>query len=163
MITRTSWDLGVKVGLPIAIVVGLVLLALAAVTYRYIIRNFRTRIDRYGWSDRFVCSVVGAVVSTVGLIGLLTGTLIGYYPYKAEYHQFRWNTGRVTSIAAPFSAASNVYQLTIDGLGQRTCADTRCAAVHIGDTVTLSCIRHYQYSGTNPYICSFVSNRQAAA
>lgn len=145
------WSLGVLVGGPIAVV--LILIGLAVVAFG--IAEQRTSRDGVGL-------MVGGSL-WAGLIVLICALpMVGYYPYSAEYHQWRDVTGTVQQIDKRLISSGDSMEdkfVIRFGDGQQfSCDDTRCAQVAEGDDVTLSCKRAWQYTGTDGYNCRFVSS-----
>jgi hypothetical protein len=144
MMTETQWTLGFLIGTPIW---ALLLLALIALI---------------GWGvwsrgdDDSTFAVVGGLVALAVAVGIIISPL-GYYPYKAEYHQWRPVVGQVESvnkrlISAGKSGMEERYVLTIDGKPYGV-DDTRAATVKAGDTVSIKCKRDWQYASVPGYVC----------
>ncbi|WP_159540834.1 hypothetical protein [Aeromicrobium sp. 9AM] len=90
----------------------------------------------------------------------------GFYPYSAEYHQWRTVSGDVTDVNSRIlstgkSSINQRFVVEIDGQAYG-CDDTRCASVKVGDVLTISCKREWQYAGVDGYGCNFVSNEARA-
>lgn len=145
---NATWSLGTAVGFPIL----LLSIAVLAVGGIWLVRRSRSVDDDF---DRK--TVVGLGVGLlIGALAFIVGTAIGMYPYNAEYHQWREDTGTVTSMDSRFTAATQRVVVTLDDNRQRSCDDTRCAEVQVGDVLTLSCKRAWQYTGTDGYDCNYV-------
>lgn len=152
MITMsTSWSLGVLIGLPI---LGLgILLILVWIAFWWF------------WEDEpgpAWCGV-GALLLVVGL----ALSPLGYYPYKAEYHQWRDKSGVVAEVSKRLVSDGNngmnekiVVRYENNG-GEFGCEDTRCALVKKGDTLDLKCKRAWQYASVSGYDCRFISRRDS--
>jgi hypothetical protein len=154
--STTTWSLGTLIWLPVAFLVMLILLGFALWMFRkWLSETFDPGV--------FLGLAIGSLVLTVLLIA---GTVIGMYPYQAEYHQWRTESGTVTQVdsrlvSAGDSGGSNErFVVVLDGDRQRSCDDTRCAQVEIGDLLTLSCKRSWQYSGTDGWDCNYVGRSQ---
>lgn len=145
---NSTWSLGTAVGFPI-LVLSIIALIGGGV---WLIRRGRSVDDDF---DRKSVIGLGAGLLVTAL-AFVVGTGIGMYPYSAEYHQWREDTGTVTSIDSRFTSATQRVVVTLDDDRQRSCDDTRCAEVQVGDELTLSCKRHWQYTGTDGYDCNFV-------
>lgn len=149
------WTLGVLIGAPIVALVVLVLLVGGV----WLI-SIDKRVSEY---DRGVPKVVGIFAVAVGLaLAVLMITPVGFYPFDAEYHQWRETSGTVAKIDKRLIGSGDsmedkfVVRFTSDGQ-QFGCDDTRCAGVSVGDKLTLSCKRAWQYTGTDGYDCRFVA------
>lgn len=152
MTGESTWSLGVLIGLPVIaliLVIGIVVLALA-------IRAWRSD-DGYASEDGKIIALITSGI----LVFLVIGAAVGFYPYKAEYHQWETTTGRVTDVNSRFigkdgGGSTQRFVATIEGVGERGCDDTRCATVKVGDVLTLTCKREWQFTGTDGYGCNFV-------
>ena len=107
-----------------------------------------------------------AGVAAAALVIIVAFTAWGFYPYKAEYHQWATTSGAVTDINSRLigtdgSGLTERFVVTLDGVGDRACDDTRCASVKVGDVLTLSCKREWQFSGTDGYGCNFVELKKS--
>jgi hypothetical protein len=147
------WSIGVIVGLPIAALLTIGLLIVGVLLVRWARRNP----DNYDAGPGFwlgVSSLFGAVV-----VVALTAWFM--WPYSGEYHQWRAETGTVTQVDSRLigqdKSTTERFVVTLDGNRQRSCDDTRCAQVEVGDVLTLTCKRAWQYTGTHGYDCNFVS------
>lgn len=146
-----TWTLGILILLPILIVATLVFLiaGIVWVVSKWDLDTF----DRVpGW---------GMIILAVVILGC---TALGFYPYKAEYHQYVTKVGTVKSIKSRLLGSSDSFQQKFvaeftDGrkLG---CEDTRCALVKPGDTLIMACKRQWQYAGTDGYDCKFLDSRR---
>lgn len=140
---ETRWSLGVLIGLP---VLALILVACLAATIKGIsvVRNG----DGEGWL------LVGLGVG-LGLFAIVVAAF-GYWPYKAEYHQWRTVQGVVQDVnkrlIAEDKSMSERYVFKIDGTPYGV-DDTRASLVKPGDTVRLSCKREWQYASASGWAC----------
>lgn len=143
-----SWSLGVLIGLP---VVALVVLALLV----WIVFCFFE--DEPGLG-------IGSSVVLLAFVGVVLSPL-GYYPYKAEYHQWRDKSGVVAEVNKRLVSngdhgMSEKIVIRYKDSGQEYgCEDTRCALTKTGDTLDLKCKRAWQYASVSGYDCRFVSRR----
>jgi hypothetical protein len=154
MNNETQWTLGFLIGTPIW---ALLLLALIALIV-WGVRSGR----RDGWKDRgnMWAAATHAVVWGAAVLVLAVAIIaspLGYYPYKAEYHQWRPVVGQVESvnkrlISSGKSGMEERYVLTIDGKPYGV-DDTRAATVKAGDTVSIKCKRDWQYASVPGYVC----------
>lgn len=150
------WSLGVLIGLPAAGLLVLILLALAVVLF------YAWRTTPGGFGDRgfFAGSFAGVLVA---LVLVVAGTAWLEWPWSAEYHRWHVTTGTVTDVSSRLLASDTQgggttqrFVVNLAGIGERSCDDTRCATVKVGDVLTLSCKRAWQYVGSHGYDCAFV-------
>ncbi len=146
--TDGPWSIGVLIGGPVTI--ALLLLGLGAIVAGIVLR------DDGGWG------VVGGGAGWIAVVLAFALSPIGFYPYGAEYHQWRNVSGTVEKIDSRLISVGKsmedkfVVRFVGSGL-QFGCDDTRCSQVGEGDALTLSCQRAWQYTGTDGYDCRFVS------
>lgn len=143
-----SPSLGLSLGLPLAIV-GI--LALVAVAY-YLLR-VSPAYDARGWG---ICILACALALVV-----LTGWRM--WPWEYEYHSWRNETGQIAEISSRLIGSSSSLQQKFvvrftDGR-ERGCEDTRCSLLREGDTLTLRCKRSWQFAGTDGWDCAYVSSK----
>lgn len=150
------WSEGTLIGLPFLVLTIIFLIWLAW----WFIRKSRTARDSIDRTPLRVLSVVSA-----GLAGLfVVGTLLGMWPYKAEYHQWRETSGVVAEIDSRLlssgsgNGVSQRFVVTFEDGAQRSCDDTRCAQVEEGDELVLTCKREWQWAGSHGYNCNYVSH-----
>lgn len=152
------WSLGTLIGMPVGILCGLLLLIGAVLILVWAHRNaedYDSGIARWTGIGLAFCAVAAFAL-----------TLVGMWPLKAEYHQWRETSGAVTEIDSRLLAdgnggATERFVVTFDGGEQRSCDDTRCSQVEEGDDLVLACKRAWQWSGTHGYDCNYVSHRSA--
>jgi hypothetical protein len=156
-----TWSLGVLVGLPL-----FALLLIALVIGGILLIRFDRRVGSY---DRGIPKALGiGSLITAALVAVTMVTPAGYYPFSAEYHQWREASGTVVKIdkrliSSGKDSMEDKFVVRFEGDGQQFgCDDTRCAGVEVGDSLTLSCKRAWQYTGTDGYDCRFVSTEAAA-
>lgn len=151
-----TWSLGVLIGVPAAViclVFGFVALGIFAKWQR---------------EDHDALPLVGGAVAFIlVVIGICASPVVGFYPYSAEYHQWRDHGGVVAKIdnrlISTGKAMETKFVVRFEGSTQQYgCDDTRCASVQVGDRLTLSCKRAWQYTGTDGYDCRFVSTEPVA-
>jgi hypothetical protein len=158
----THWTLGVLIGLPFAIL-GAVLLLAGVAWAVWMLRHEPT--DPY---DGHILHWVLFACTGLGLLGLVIGCLFGYWPYKAEYHQWRHHGGDISALGQRFvgngdGGTDQKFVVSFKGNPQQyACNDTRCALLHVGDHLDLSCLRKYVYSSTSGYDCNYVASRKAS-
>lgn len=144
------WSLGVLIGVPILIV----LLLICA-----------------GWIGVSLSQDAGlAWIGVVAAVIILAFAAWAYYPYNAEYH--KWNTvsGEVTAISSRLlttgsddnKSINQRFVVTFADGANRSCDDTRCALVKVGDFLELQCKRHWQYAGVDGYDCNYRNHRKAS-
>lgn len=153
------WSLGVLVGLPLAALAALACL-LAACFLFYLWRSTGDYSDR----GLFAGGFFGAVVALVATV-IFTGWSM--WPWVGEYHRWHTTSGTVTAISSRLigsdtkgGGTTQRFVVTLAGVGQRSCDDTRCAEVKAGDRLTLSCKRAWQYAGTPGYDCNYIEDHR---
>ena len=156
----TSWSLGVLVGLPI-----LLLIVLALAVGGFVLFRKRKDVDDF---DAPVVKWLGIGSWALAFVmAVLMAAPTGYYPYKAEYHQWRTQSGVVAEVNKRLvgngdSGMSEKIVVRYEGsTGAFGCEDTRCALVKQGDTLDLKCKRAWQYASVSGYDCRFVSRRSS--
>ena len=147
------WSLNFITGLVTSGVLIAILTALVPVMYR---KHARAR---YYDGDTFLWMARGLIASVVIVVAFTAGAL---FPWEKPYHYFETYSGPVAEIEARLLAdgdgMSEKFAVRFEGSTQEYgCEDTRCALVQPGDTLTLRCIKVWEYSGTDGYDCSFVS------
>lgn len=150
-----SLSIGILFGVPL---ISFVLISLAVIAV--VARHAQKTSDGYDGDD-FSVIKWGAIAVFLLVLGISAGA---YYPWSGEYHEWRTTAGKVETISSRFlgSGKSTTQQFVVlfsDGR-ERSCDDTRCALVHAGDLLTLSCKRHWQFSGTDGYDCNFVDDKK---
>lgn len=141
------------------IAVPLVITGFVALT---VFAFLRWRATDHTYDDEGPLWLTGGI--TTGVCAALTGALLwwGMYPWKAEYHQWRAVTGTVASVDSRLTSTSqggmeDKYVVTFEGNDQEYgVLDTRAAAVKPGDTLTITCVRRWQWSGSHGFDCNFV-------
>ena len=117
----------------------------------------RSSYDQIGGARLALC--LGSFLAVFPLaIGLVTT-----FPWSAEYHQYRTYSGTVSNVGTRLLAADRAttqsFVVTFQGSPQQyRCDDTRCALVNPGDTLSLDCIKDYQWVGTSGYVCEYRDN-----
>lgn len=148
---NAHWSLGVLIGLPIILASAVALLWLAR--FAAAKRNTADEFDRGPWLvGRIACFVA---VSFLGLV-----VVLGYFPYSTQYHKWEPTHGTVSAVSSRILGdGTNISQrfviLFTDGQ-ERSCDDTRCSLVKVGDTLYLSCKRHWQWFSTPGYDCNYI-------
>lgn len=160
-------SLGTIVGLPIA---GFLVLAfIAAFVLGTILRlqHFAgggKKMDAHGYmNSTFLSTRMFRIAGVVGLIVTLAITVGTYFPFSSEYHEWQTIRGTVEQVGSRLLASGDgsgstqrfVVQFRGDS-GQYSCDDTRCALVKVNDTLTISCKRAWQFTGTPGYDCNYV-------
>jgi hypothetical protein len=154
-------SLGVLIGLPVASL--LVLAGLAC-----LIAGIRLRVKRGLWTtENFDVPAWGvAATGIVVVVATLVVTGFTMWPWTAEYHEWQTVSGTITGVNSRLLASGTegggstqrfVVQFAGDGR-QYSCDDTRCALLHKGDQLTLSCKRAWQYTGTPGYDCNYIDS-----
>lgn len=143
-------SVGLLIGLPLTILVVVISLGVG-VFYR----NSRYQDDQ---------TLVRAGAFGVLLLTIVVA-LLCYWPLKTEYHFWKTTKAKVTDVNSRLvgpDGGETKYVVTLEGVGERGCNDTRCASVKVGDTLTLKCKRVYQWGATPGYDCNFVSNQKGS-
>lgn len=147
----TSWSLGVLIGIPV-----LALFIIAGVGLIFLSRHMSKQSHDYGEGRIVLYGAIATIVITV-IVGVFS-----FYPYKYEYHSWQTVTGTVKNmdkrLVADGEGMSEKFVVTYTNGNQRGCLDTRCADVKPGDTLTITCKRAWQFTGTDGYDCNFISN-----
>lgn len=145
-----SWSLGVLIGVPVTILLVLVCLGVIA-------------LGALNWDDDGVIAVVLGGVVLVAVVGFALSPL-GFYPYKAEYHQWREVSGEVVDIdkrlvSSGESGMEEKFVVRFDGSSQEfRVDDTRAALVEPGDQLTVACKRQWEYAATAGYVCRWIGS-----
>ncbi|GAB3156407.1 hypothetical protein GCM10027258_62800 [Amycolatopsis stemonae] len=108
------------------------------------------------------------------LVVLIAGAVVagafwwGMYPWKSEYHHWNPVSGVVDTVdsrrvaTGDQGATEDKFVVTFRGNPQQYgVLDTRAAGVKPGDTLSITCKRAYQWSGTHGYDCNFVDLKRA--
>lgn len=145
-----SWSLGVLIGGPFAVL--FMLLGLAALVVGVLMQ----RDAGDGWP------YIGGAIAYLLALGLFLASPLCYWPFSAEYHQWRDVSGTVQQIDKRLIGSGDgmeeKFVVRLEGTSQQfACDDTRCAQVRVGDSLSLSCKRAWQYTGTDGYDCRFIS------
>lgn len=104
--------------------------------------------------------------ATIAVALVLTGITYGFmYPLlDSEYHTYRPVGGMISDIQSRAMAdgkgSTDYYAVQFGNDQTYRCDDTRCALLKPGDVLFLSCIREWQYNGTDGYDCDFLSSRK---
>lgn len=147
---ETTWSMGVLIGLPLL----LIALGSCIVAWFWAGRFAGYDADFNRKATRWVSGTAAALLVVVGLAG--------FYPYGAEYHQWRPVSGTVAKIDKRLigngKGMEEKFVVVFAGDGQQYgCNDTRCASVRPGDSLAITCKRTWQFAGTDGYDCNFVS------
>lgn len=142
-----QWTLGVLIGLPLTVLV-LIGSALLGLWLWKRWRESGSYIAEDYWMGAIGCLIVFVVV--------LLGGLVAYFPYEAQYHQWRTISGTVEKIdkrlIAEDKGMAERYVLMIDGQPYGV-DDTRAATVEPGDQVSIKCRRDWQYASVPGWVC----------
>ncbi len=134
------WSLGVLIGLPVWLIATLALAGLAVWVAR----------DEPGMT---------LLLGGIALLSLI-GLALGFYPYGSDYHKWKPVNGTVAKVESRLvndgESSTERYVIEFTDGRERACDDTRCTLVNVGDTVHLSCKRHYQWASTPGWDCNFV-------
>jgi hypothetical protein len=148
-----AWSLGVLIGVPI---LGLIVLAGLV---------FGIMVLTVGISDgegETIFAGAAILVVVLVLVGICLSPL-GYYPFDAEYHQWRKVSGVVEDSGSRLLPSSDgkatEQKIVVRFAGSDLdfgCQDTRCALIKKGDTLDLKCKRAWQYQSVSGYDCRFI-------
>lgn len=164
---ETRWGLDVLIGLPVAGVFALVGFG-ALVTGLWMFKKRTRKSTGFSFKEynlpakSWFFSGLALLVVTVGI------TASTMYPYEAQYHQWKPVNGTVGDVQARLLAdgnggATQRFVVRLDGGEQEyACDDTRCALLKVGDFLELSCVREWQYAGTDGWACNYFSSRRQA-
>lgn len=159
------WTPGVVIALPIVAMFVAILLGFTA--YAWSRGNERD----YGMMPSWR---IAAWATTVVSALLVVALPWAWFPFSAQYHRYVPKAGTVDIIGGRYTSGTttgdtsgNVFDdYVVQFLGSSTrydCQDTRCALVHPGDHLILSCIRSYQWSGTSGWDCNYVRDSAVSA
>jgi hypothetical protein len=152
------WSLGTLIWLPIGGALLLICIGLAVWLF-FVWRRLRQSHETWERNDAGPALGLSAL-AVVCALTLIGGTAWGMWPYSAEYHQWRTESGTVQQIDSRLLAGQDGpterYVVTYEDGRQRSCDDTRCAQVGEGDVLTLSCKRAWQWAGSHGYDCNFL-------
>lgn len=159
------WSLGVLVGVPIAVVlvlIGLALILLAPVLKPDVPEPWAGGgVESMAWERKWF-RLAGSILVLVTVVA----SAVFLYPYEAEYHRWEERTGTVAEVNKRLvgdgddGMKEKFVVRYAEGGREYGCDDTRCAVVEPGDVLTLSCKRVWQYSGTDGWDCTFVRNQE---
>lgn len=146
-----SLSIGVLVGVPvvaICLIVGVALIYLGVRTD-----------NSYGDGSFLMWGGIATVVITVGIAAY------GFYPYSGEYHRWHETSGKVTEVSSRFlggdKSTTQKFVVRFANGDERGCLDTRCALVKVGDRLTLTCKRQWQFAGQDGWDCNYVGDNHA--
>lgn len=147
------------------IVVPLILLLLAAAFV--VMRLYARREDgRSPSGDQFNDAVLarrGSWLSLALIVVTVAVTWWWMYPWKSEYHHWVPRSGTVARVDSRLisdgdkSMQTKFVVLFTGDDQQYGVVDTRVAGVKAGDRLAITCVRIWQFSGTDGYDCNFVS------
>lgn len=151
------WSLWILIGLPIIGIILTVLITVVVLT------------KRRGWTGSYGLDDAGllGLTSLGAIILLIIVTTCVYFPYEKEYHYWDRKEGTVEEINKRLIGSGDgmeeKFVVRFSGYRQEYgCEDTRCALVAPGDYLALSCIRIWQYSGTDGWDCNFIESRDSS-
>jgi hypothetical protein len=150
MTTESYWSYGVVPWLFIigGIGLGLVLLTAGGVVYE----------KRAKYSDGL--GKLLAICAGIVLLIMVAISLVGYYPYRADYHRWYHVSGIVTESGnrlIPSSDGKSVQQRVVLVINKQPYGvdDTRATVVKSGDYVDLSCKKEFQFNGVSGWACNW--------
>lgn len=147
---ETKWSLGVLIGGPISLII------IGALVWIVIWGLRDKQPTDYGWTRGKFAWFWGSILLAITLIVVA----LAYFPYKAEYHQWRPVNGTVVNVSSRILGSDGdinqrfVVQFTNGEL--RSCDDTRCSLIKKGDKLFLMCKKSWQFSGESGYDCNYV-------
>jgi len=155
--------------LPVYIAPPLILLGLAACVYG--VRKGLERRRKYAAPDRYGLKqfergegtwlAAGCAVSALTTVVIAA---ISFFPYGAEYHQWRAVSGTVAAVDSRLvtqgsSSLSERFVVTFEGSSQPFAIDdTRAATVRPGDDLTIACKREWVYASVDGYGCRWATS-----
>lgn len=102
--------------------------------------------------------VFGGIFIGFGVLSLAL-VAVFMYPYKKEYHYWQSVNGYVASVnkrlIADGDSMSERFVVKLADGRIRSCDDTRCADLKVGDPVQLECKRAWQFTGTDGWDCNW--------
>lgn len=145
-VTPAGWSLGVYIGLPAAILVLLIGLAILAAG----LAGYDADMDARGM---VISAGVGIVVFTLAIAGL------AFWPWQPSFHRYYEVRGTVQDVSKRLISDGNGgmaerYVVRIDGRPYGV-DDTRASLVHKGDTVDLKCKKEYVWQSQPGWACNW--------
>lgn len=152
------WELGTAIGIPVLIVITIIIALFAWKSYRLPYRDNYKDMSYWG---------IGRWVFSILLVILLIGAPLGSFPWSMQYHRYQYKTGTVVDVSSRIlggdsASPSQKFVVRFGPNEEFGCNDTRCALIKVGDIVELSCLRIWQYNGTDGWDCDFVADSSGA-
>lgn len=139
-----TYTLGTLIGLPIAaiLVIGLIVLAAFAVS-----------------------GPNGDPGLSAGLLAAASAVLVvagvAWWPWNLQYHRYQLVSGKVAAISSRFvggdHSSNQKFVIRFADGRERGIDDTRAALVKPGDVVTLECKRAYKWGSTPGWDCNWAT------
>jgi hypothetical protein len=151
------WSLGVLIGLPVVVIIVLAAIGGAGLSLAWAARQRSSYASREG-------AVLAWVFLGVALITVAVAAWL-FYPYEAEYHQWREVSGTVETVDSRLLPSGDAVQekfvVRFEGDRQEFgVEDTRAALLEPGDQLTVTCKRAWQFAGTDGYDCRWISSEE---
>lgn len=144
------WSLGTLIGLPLAVISTILLIALGVWIYK---TTYDVELKGLG-----ALFVLGGVTTAI-----LTASPLGMWPYDSEFHQWRDVTGTIERVESRQvvhgEGMSERFVFVIDGQPFGV-DDTRAAVAEKGDTVDLRCKREWEYAANSGWGCRWAGVEQ---
>lgn len=150
------WSLGTLIAFPACVIVTIALVVAGFV--------FRSRMlnepeDKFLNDRGLFRGLSWGAFGLALVVGILTAGSM--YPYNADYHKWENQSGTVAKVSARFlgdgdKGTTQRFVVKFTDGRERSCDDTRCSLVEVGDRLTLSCKRHWQYAGEDGWDCNYI-------
>jgi hypothetical protein len=144
------WTLGTLIWPPVCAAIVTALVVASAALWRHA--------PHVKWKDDETPVRVASITCAVVALLFAAGTAFGMYPYNSEYHQWRTVHGRVQKVSSRLiggdGSVSQRFVVQIDGQPFGV-DDTRASLLVVGDTVTLKCVREWQYAASSGWGCNW--------
>lgn len=142
------------------IIVGIILLVLAVATLFFTAVTIKGDSEDRREGPKWILGCLVAIVAVIG------ATIYGMWPLSHEYHYWIPKAGTVNSLDSRLVPSGSdgtsietkfVVSFVEDPTRQQYgVLDTRAAGLKVGDRLTITCKREWQFSGTDGYDCNFV-------
>lgn len=136
----------------IVIPILLVVFLIAALLFKGLAHR-EDRTDKYNdyWFYK-----VPSVLSFAAIPLTLAITTWAMYPWNWEYHSYNEHSGTVKTVNNQGGMNTKFVVTFTNSFQEYGVDDTRMASVKNGDKLTITCVRIWQYAGTDGYDCNYV-------